>query len=171
MSSYCSQPPGSKSLSNCLTIFILLSILIDMESLKSSLRTLSDNANLFIMGGFFVRAQSSDTVIVDSGPAGLGFEIPNFSMLLTFMIRFFFVLAGISALLYLLWGSLDWITSGGEKDKVEKARGKIASALIGVIVIVATLSIIWTFENVVFKKALCFGISCPMTLPVLLKKT
>ena len=123
------------------------------------------------MGGFFVQAQADDTVIVDPGPSGLGFEIPNFSILLTFMIRFFFVLAGISALLYLLWGSLDWITSGGEKEKVEKARGKIMNALIGVIVIVATLSIIWTLEQVVFKKALCFGISCPMTLPVLLKKT
>jgi len=131
---------------------------------------LTDKFNLFLIGGFFVKA-ASDTVRVDPGPQGLGFEIPNLSILLTFLIRFFFVLAGLSALLYLLWGSLDWIISGGEKEKVEKARSKIMNALIGVIVIVATLSLIWTLEQVVFKEALCFGVSCDMKLPVLLKKT
>lgn len=141
-----------------------------MNVIRNLFVRFGDHLNMVLIGGLFVKA-ADDTVIVDQGPNGLGFEIPNFSMLLTFMIRFFFVLAGISALLYLLWGSLDWITSGGEKEKVEKARGKIMNALIGVIVIVATLSIIWTLEQVVFKKALCFGISCEMTLPVLLKKT
>lgn len=131
--------------------------------------SLSNKANLFIISGFFVRAQAppTDTVIVDTGK--LGFPIPNFSEILTFMIRFFFVLAGISALLYLLWGSLNWVTSGGEKDAVEKARSKIVAALVGVLVIVATLSLVWTLENVVFSRNLCFGVSCPMTLPVLLK--
>ncbi len=150
----------------------MLFILIIMKSPTQYLTRLGDKANLMLMGGFFVHAAPGDDVVrIDEGAGGLGFKIPNLSMLLTFMIRFFFVLAGISALLFLLWGSLDWITSGGEKDKVEKARAKIMNALIGVIVIVATLSLIWTLEQVVFKEAICFGISCDMTLPVLLQKT
>lgn len=141
-----------------------------METSKRMIESINNKANLFMIGGFFVQAQgqpASNTVEVDQG--ALGFQIPNFSEILTFMIRFFFVLAGISALLFLLWGSLDWVTSGGEKDKVEKARAKILNALIGVIVIVATLSIVWTLEQVIFRENLCFGISCPMTLPLLLK--
>ena len=139
-----------------------------MDTFKKIVHNGLAKANLFIISGFFVQAAPPDSeVTIDK--FALGFKIPNFSEVLTFMVRFFFVLAGISALLYLLWGSLQWVISGGEKENVEKARNKIVNALIGVLVIVLTLSIIWTLEQVVFDKNLCFGITCPMTIPSLLK--
>ena len=99
----------------------------------------------------------------------LGFKIPTFSQFLTFAIRGFFVLAGLLALLFLLLGWLAWIVSGGNKESVEKARDKIVAALIGVIIMVAVLSLVVALEQVVFKQSICFGISCPITLPDLLK--
>jgi len=99
----------------------------------------------------------------------LGFAIPTFSDLLTFLVKFFFVIAGLAALFFLLWGALSWVTSGGDKDNVAAARGKIVSALVGVLVIIATLTVIWSLEQIVFKGKLCFGISCPLNLPTLLK--
>lgn len=98
----------------------------------------------------------------------LKFDIPNFSEILTFLVRGFFVIAGLAALFYLLWGSLEWVISGGVKDKLEEARKKIVAALVGVLLIVMTLSIVATLETVVFDKRLCFGVSCPIDLPVLL---
>lgn len=126
------------------------------------------NLGIFFLAPFGVNAQVDPAEVIIS-ERGLGFQIPTFSDLLTFIIRFFFVLAGLAALLFLLWGSIDWITSGGDKDKVESARNKIVQALMGVIVVIATLTIIWSLENIVFQKKLCFGISCPITLPELLK--
>jgi len=35
-------------------------------------------------------------------------------------IQLFFFVAGIAALIYLLWGAFDWITSNGEKEKITK---------------------------------------------------
>lgn|SRR3989338_3622405 len=67
------------------------------------------------------------------------------------------------------WGGLAWIVSGGNKESVEKARDKIVAALIGVIIMVAVLSLVVALEQVVFKQSICFGISCPITLPDLLK--
>lgn len=101
--------------------------------------------------------------------ANLPFPIPTLGDVLTFMIRIFFAVAGIIALLYLLLGALAWITSGGNKESVEKARDKIQNAIVGVILIVVVLAVIWTLEQVVFAKAVCFGISCPLTIPSLLK--
>ena len=49
--------------------------------------------------------------------------------------------AGIAFLLYLLWGGLDWILSGGEKEKIEKARLKITHAVIGLIIVVISYTI------------------------------
>lgn len=124
---------------------------------------------LFVLGFLFISsvyAQSGSSVQVD--PVALGFAIPTFSDLLTFLIRFFFLLAGIAALVMMLWGALAWVTSGGEKDGVEKARDKIVAAIVGMIMIVVALAVIWSMENIVFSKKICFGLSCPVRLPALL---
>lgn len=101
----------------------------------------------------------------------LGWSIPSLGGILTFIIRFFFVIAGLAALFYLLLGALAWVTSGGSKDNVEKAQQKIIAAVVGVVLIVVVLSIIWTLETVVFKKCICFGISCPVTIPSIIGTT
>lgn len=100
----------------------------------------------------------------------LPFQIPTFADILTFIIRLFFVVAGIFALVYLLLGAFAWVTSGGGKESVEKARDKIQAALVGVILIVIVVAIVATLEKVVFNETLCFGLTCPVSIPELLKK-
>jgi len=99
----------------------------------------------------------------------LGFQIPSLGDILTFIIRAFFVIAGLAALLYLLLGALAWITSGGDKEAITAAQQKIQAAVIGMILIVAVLAIIWTLEQVIFNRRICLGLSCPLTLPGLIK--
>jgi hypothetical protein len=52
-------------------------------------------------------------------------------------------LAGVTAFLYLLWGGLQWITAGGDKDAVEKARKKIVGALIGLAIVFSGYAILY----------------------------
>lgn len=104
---------------------------------------------------------------VDIG--ALGFKIPSLADILTFIIRIFFVIAGLVALVYMLLGALAWITSGGDKDSITAAREKIQAALIGLIMIVVVLAIMWTVETIVFKRKVCVGLSCPVTIPGLIK--
>ncbi|MCX6730749.1 MAG: hypothetical protein NTZ55_02790 [Candidatus Roizmanbacteria bacterium] len=54
-------------------------------------------------------------------------------------IQLFFFVAGLATLLYMLWGAFDWITSNGEKEKLQKAQNKIQSAAIGLILVVVVL--------------------------------
>lgn len=42
-----------------------------------------------------------------------------------------FVVAAIAVLFMLIWGGFQWITSGGQKEDLEKAQKRITSALIG----------------------------------------
>jgi hypothetical protein len=58
-----------------------------------------------------------------------------------FGIQMFILAAGMFLLLYLLWGAFDWITSGGEKEKISKAQSKITNALIGMLLIFVVLTI------------------------------
>lgn len=98
----------------------------------------------------------------------LGFIIPSLGDLLTFVIRIFFVIAGLAALFYMLLGAFAWITSGGDEDSLKVARGKIQAAVVGMILVVAVLSIVWTLEQVIFKRRICMGLSCPLTIPGLI---
>ncbi len=123
---------------------------------------------LFMKLFLFMYAGRAFAQEVQIDESKLNFDIPNFSAILTFLVKGFFVVAGLAALFYLLWGSIEWVISGGVKDKLDEARKKIVAALVGVLLIVMTLSIVATLETVVFDKRLCFGISCPIDLPVLL---
>jgi len=44
------------------------------------------------------------------------------------------IAAVLIALFYLIWGGIRWITSGGDKAKVDEARKHIVAAIIGLIV-------------------------------------
>jgi len=123
-------------------------------------------ATLFSINVIVVHAQIQS---VEVNSSQLGFRVPTLAGVLTFFIRFFFVLGGIMALLYLLLGAFAWITSGGDKEAVTAAREKITNAIIGVILIVAVLAVIVTLEQIVFQKRICFGISCSATIPGLVK--
>lgn len=55
------------------------------------------------------------------------------------------VILMISALLVftqLIWGGLEWITSGGDKKKVDDARNKIMAAVIGLIIVASSFAIL-----------------------------
>jgi hypothetical protein len=57
------------------------------------------------------------------------------------------VVAALLLLLYLIWGAIDWITSGGESGKVQKARDKMTQAVIGLIVLAASLAIYFVVQS------------------------
>lgn len=99
----------------------------------------------------------------------LDFTPPTLVEILTFLIRFFFIVAGLAALLFLLLGALSWVTSGGDKENVKKAQEKIQAAVIGLVMVVIVLAIIVTFEQVIFQKKICIGVSCDITIPSLIK--
>lgn len=104
---------------------------------------------------------------IDTGIANIGSL--NLSKILSFFIKLFFAVAALTALLYLLLGAFAWITSGGSKESVEKAREKIQAAVIGIVMIIAVLAIAVTLEQFVFKRAICFGLSCEIKIPGLIE--
>jgi len=77
-----------------------------------------------------------------------GIVPPDLGTVLSFLIKFFFIVAGLAAILYLLLGAFAWVTSGGSKENVEKAREKIQAAVIGLILIFIVLTLIVLVENI-----------------------
>jgi len=57
------------------------------------------------------------------------------------LFRVSLIVGGLSLLLYLAWGGLNWITSGGDPEKVSSAKDKITQAIAGMAILVATIAI------------------------------
>jgi hypothetical protein len=71
-------------------------------------------------------------------PTGAG-AISNF---LSRLVGLFFTLALIVALFMFLWAAVEWMTSGGEKEKVASARNKIIYSIIGIVLLATAFAII-----------------------------
>lgn len=53
-----------------------------------------------------------------------------------------FIIAILVVLFMLIWGAFEWITSGGDKEAVGKARGRIINALIGLAVLAVAYALL-----------------------------
>ncbi len=94
----------------------------------------------------------------------LWFRVPTLGDLIGNALRLLFFIAGLYALVLLLLGGFEWVSSGGEDKKLESARKKIINAIIGLVVMVAVLTLVILIEQVVFGGKVCLGISCPINM-------
>jgi hypothetical protein len=68
-------------------------------------------------------------------------KITELGKLIGALISAVFVIAGLIAFVFLIWGGIQWITSGGDKAGVEAAQKRIQAAFIGLIIVVASWAI------------------------------
>lgn len=70
----------------------------------------------------------------------------------TFIIGAIFVVAGLFSFIYLLWGGVQWILAGGDKEGTEKARKRITAALIGLAIVFSAYALVLLVQTI-------FGVS------------
>ncbi len=61
------------------------------------------------------------------------------------LIGLIYAVAAVFFLFMILWGAFDWITSEGQKEKVQQAQQKIIHAMIGILLFAAAFAIIAVF--------------------------
>lgn len=66
----------------------------------------------------------------------------DIGVLINSVLRVVMVIAALLVFMYLILGGIEWITSGGDKGKTEKAREKITAAIVGLIVLAAAYAIL-----------------------------
>ncbi|OGE25326.1 hypothetical protein A3C26_00665 [Candidatus Daviesbacteria bacterium RIFCSPHIGHO2_02_FULL_39_12] len=57
------------------------------------------------------------------------------------VLTFAFLIAVLVVLVMLIWGAFEWITSGGDKEAVGKARSRIINALVGLAVLAVAFAL------------------------------
>src|SRR4030095_4225570 len=71
-------------------------------------------------------------------PEGRGVQVTqsagdSLGTLIKNVITILFSVGGIGFTIMILWGSVDWILSGGDKEKIAGARKRITTAIVGLI--------------------------------------
>ena len=96
-----------------------------------------------ILSTFSSIAYAADTNIGIGKPSQV--QITDIGRLITSGINLVIIVAGILVFVYLVWGGIQWLTSGGDKGHVEEARNKITHALIGLAIIAAA----WALSQII----------------------
>lgn len=87
--------------------------------------------------------------LIRKGGEGAG----GISLVLSNLINLIYVLATIIFVFMLIWGAFEWLTSGGDKEKVAAARSRLINAFIGIVlfaVAFAILRLVGTFTGFTF---------------------
>ncbi|KKR11260.1 MAG: hypothetical protein UT39_C0009G0020 [Candidatus Woesebacteria bacterium GW2011_GWA1_39_21] len=71
----------------------------------------------------------------------------DFGELVTIAITFAIIVAALAFFFMLILGGIKWITSGGDKGKIESARSQITAGLIGLVIVFAAWAILSIVEN------------------------
>lgn len=99
---------------------------------------------------------SATPALAQSG-GSIGFEKPeeaqitDIGKLINSGVGFVIIISGLLVFIFLVWGGIEWLTSGGDKGKVEAARNRIVNALIGIAIIAAA----WALTRII---AYFFGV-------------
>lgn len=83
--------------------------------------------NLFLVPQAF----AVDPIKIDAPQGGYS----DLGIFVTNILTLAFGIAILVVLVMLIWGAFEWITSGGDKEAVGKARNRIINALIGLAVL------------------------------------
>ena len=83
-------------------------------------------------------------------PSGVVSDVGQTGNLISTIVRFFIIIAGLFTLSQFFIGGFTYITSGGDKAKVSEAGNKITMSLIGLVVIAASFVIIAIISQLLF---------------------
>lgn len=80
-------------------------------------------------------------------PTPSNLKITDIGKLLSGAVGVILIVAALATFLYLIWGGIQWITSGGDKAAVEAAQHRIQAALIGLFVVFAAWALMLIVEQ------------------------
>lgn len=72
--------------------------------------------------------------------------IAEFSPVISGGLKIILTVAALVCLVYVIWGGIEWMTSGGEKTSVAAAKARLTAAFIGLIIVLAAWAIVKLLE-------------------------
>lgn len=96
-----------------------------------------------------VFAQQPENTIVNYPGFGVNPATQTIGGIVSQGLRIAFIIGLLAVLAMLVFGAVQWIFSGGDKDALSKARGRIIHALVGLLILALTFLLTVVIGNIV----------------------
>lgn len=103
-----------------------------------------------VIGGGGGGSATNNVVGTIAVPSGIPSDITKTTDFITAIVRFFLILGGLFTLWQFLSGGLEYITSNGDKAKIQEAGQKITMAITGLVIMAASFIIIAIISQLLF---------------------
>lgn len=101
-----------------------------------------------VLGQTQLPAPAADAVsVANTDPRFDALKTYTPSMMLRTVLNIMLGIAGVASFVILLWGGLQWILAGGDKEGTEKARKKITAALIGLAIVFSAYALLYILRT------------------------
>lgn len=111
--------------------------------MKNKIALLSAMVSNFLTAGY-VLAQSAGNIGVPQPPQVM---VNDLGFFVSQIISIIFIIAAVLVFVYLVWGGIQWMTSGGDKQATQAARDRISAALVGL----AIVALSWALIQIITK--------------------
>ena len=78
---------------------------------------------------------------VDAG-VNAAWQISDLGVAIAGVLQAIFLIAGLLVFIFLVWGGVQWLTSGGDSGATQKARDRITAALVGLAIIAIAYALV-----------------------------
>ncbi len=130
-----------------------------MKITKNALLATSVSTGMLLLSSGMAFADVPTIAI--AAPNSIGGVNTDINSLIAFIINAIIVVGIVLSLIFLLYGGVRWILSGGDKGKVDSARSTIVAAIVGLIIVILAYIIINAVLQVLTGKSLNGGFSIP----------
>jgi hypothetical protein len=113
---------------------------------KTTLQTTLALASNFLINPVGTVFAAKDTVDITTGVTFDTIKNLKPSGFVSTAINLLLGVSGIISFFMLLWGGIQWILAGGDKEGTEKARKRITSALIGLAIVFSAYALIFIIK-------------------------
>lgn len=124
-------------------------MIIDMKKILIHTFVFLLFVTLFASGASAQGGVDPNKTQIDIVPSAIGPVDASANDIVRFAINALIVIGVIASLLFLLWGGLRWILSGGDKGKVDAARSTIVAAIVGLVIVILAYVIVNTVLTIV----------------------
>ena len=76
-----------------------------------------------------------------------GMGVTDFGKLISAGIKTAMLVAALITFIFLIWGGIQWITSGGDKSNYEAAKNRITAALVGLAIVASAWALMTLVEQ------------------------
>jgi len=97
-----------------------------------------------------VQAAITNPVVGDLGTSEGTEDGSKFINYVVYLWKVSMNLGALAVIVYFIWGAIEWITAGSDSKKTENARSRMTNAIIGLVILVSSFTILSFISKIFF---------------------